>query len=331
MSIIASNIKGVESFRHPGVPSDSRFAMPSNWQWAQFSPRKEQYLRYGFAVPENPKGVIAVFPGLFDFAEKYGETVKDLMKDGYAVSVVDMRGQGGSWRAFADRRHHDSIKLDVEDARQFLAELKKIPQLETLPIYALTHSLGGNIALGVMAEDPKAFKGAVMNAPMFGISLSPRKVSCLRWFVKAACALGASSVKMPGMDPSTDENWTKGKLSARFAQLTKDPERLDLPFQYAVQNPKLRMQPMTFGLVNYLLDSIAHVTDDKILAKIKTPVSISVPSEDKVVSQSAIRIAAAKLPIADIFEIKGGLHDTLSERSEIRTPFIDKIKSVFRR
>src|SRR4051812_35578086 len=154
-----------------------------------------------------------------------------------------------------------------------------------------------------MAEKPEAFQGAVLNAPMMGLPLPDPQARFAHWFSKTACALGLSSLKLPGLDPSTDANWTKGRLSARLALLTSDLERLDFVFQYAIENPKLRMQPMTLGLVRYLFDSTRCANDERTLSKIKTPILMTVPSEDRVISQDAIRATAAKLPTARLLEI----------------------------
>ena len=43
-------------------------------------------------------GTVCVFPGRTEFIEKYFEVVGELRRRGFAVAVLDWRGQGGSSR-----------------------------------------------------------------------------------------------------------------------------------------------------------------------------------------------------------------------------------------
>src|SRR5207245_5057893 len=49
-----------------------------------------------WAAPANGRGTVCVFTGRGECIEKYFETVQDLRKRGYAVAVIDWRGQGQS-------------------------------------------------------------------------------------------------------------------------------------------------------------------------------------------------------------------------------------------
>ena len=56
-------------------------------------------LRY--AVSDGPpgrRGTVCIFPGRADFIERFFETINDLHARGFAVSILDWRGQGGSQR-----------------------------------------------------------------------------------------------------------------------------------------------------------------------------------------------------------------------------------------
>src|SRR4051812_40981831 len=51
-----------------------------------------------WAPPANRKGTVCVFTGRSEQIEKYFETVRDLRDRGFAVAVLDWRGQGPSSR-----------------------------------------------------------------------------------------------------------------------------------------------------------------------------------------------------------------------------------------
>ena len=52
-----------------------------------------------FAPPAGRRGTVCIFPGRTEWIEKYFETVRDLRNRGFAVALLDWRGQGLSDRA----------------------------------------------------------------------------------------------------------------------------------------------------------------------------------------------------------------------------------------
>src|SRR5438445_13459189 len=57
-----------------------------------------------WAPPPGRKGTICLLPGRAEFIEKYFETVRDLRARGFAVAMLDWRGQGLSERALSNSR-----------------------------------------------------------------------------------------------------------------------------------------------------------------------------------------------------------------------------------
>ena len=54
--------------------------------------------------PPGRKGTVVIFQGRAEFIEKYFETVRELRSRGFAVAIIDWRGQGMSERALSDPR-----------------------------------------------------------------------------------------------------------------------------------------------------------------------------------------------------------------------------------
>lgn len=72
-----------------------------------------------WAPPAGRKGTVCVFTGRSEQIEKYFETVQELRDRGFAVAMVDWRGQGGSARGLSDPRkgyvqHFSDFETDVE-------------------------------------------------------------------------------------------------------------------------------------------------------------------------------------------------------------------------
>ena len=57
-----------------------------------------------WAPPAGRKGTVCVFAGRSESIEKYFETVRDLRERGFAVAMIDWRGQGHSSRRLRDPR-----------------------------------------------------------------------------------------------------------------------------------------------------------------------------------------------------------------------------------
>src|ERR1700686_3963908 len=101
-----------------------------------------------WAPPAGRKGTVCVFTGRSEQIEKYFETVRDLRDRGFAVAMIDWRGQGHS-----SRRLRDPRKGYVRDFSDFEVDVETFVQRVVLPdcpppYFALAHSLGGAGMLG---------------------------------------------------------------------------------------------------------------------------------------------------------------------------------------
>jgi alpha-beta hydrolase superfamily lysophospholipase len=102
-----------------------------------------------WAPPSGRKGTVCVFTGRTEQIEKYFETVRDLRDRGFAVAMIDWRGQGHSSRRLRDPRkgyvrEFSDYEIDVETFVQQVV-LPDCPP----PHFALAHSMGGAVMLRV--------------------------------------------------------------------------------------------------------------------------------------------------------------------------------------
>src|SRR6201991_2278579 len=128
-----------------------------------------------WAPPANRKGTVCVFTGRSEYIEKYFETVRDLRDRGFAVAMIDWRGQGHS-----SRRLRDPRKGYVRDFSDFEIDVEVFVQQVVLPdcpppYFALAHSMGGAVMLRVAHAGKRWFDRMVLSAPM--IDLPRRRVS----------------------------------------------------------------------------------------------------------------------------------------------------------
>ena len=123
-----------------------------------------------FAPPAGRRGTVCVFPGRTEWIEKYFETVRDLRSRGFAVAILDWRGQGLSQRALGDRykgyvRNFAEFDFDLE---AFMREVV-LPDCPP-PYFALAHSMGATIMIRAVARGQRWFDRVVLSAPMLGIA-----------------------------------------------------------------------------------------------------------------------------------------------------------------
>ena len=184
-----------------------------------------------------------VLPGRAEFIEKYGETLGELTAEGFAVAILDWRGQGGSDR-YIDQRYRGHV-VQVDD---YLADLAAVlGRLEQLslprPYLILAHSMGGHIALRHLHDHPDSFAGAVLTAPMFGIQLRPTPEPVARAICGLAIALGAATRYAPGQ---RDFDLTRFVFATN--KLTSCPERYAGFLRQLAATPELALGGVTLWL-----------------------------------------------------------------------------------
>src|SRR4029450_4451260 len=107
--------------------------------------RKLRFARW--APPPGRKGTVCILPGRAEFIEKYFESVRDLRARGFAVAVLDWRGQGLSDRMLSDIR-----KGHIEDFSEYHNDLATFMQQVVLPdcpppVFAIGHSMGASVLI----------------------------------------------------------------------------------------------------------------------------------------------------------------------------------------
>ena len=120
-------------------------------------------------APAGRKGTVCVFTGRGEMIEKYFETVRDLRDRGFAVAMIDWRGQGHSSRRLRDpRKGHVRNFSDYEiDVETFIRQVV-LPDCPP-PYFALAHSMGGAVMLRLAHAGRRWFDRMVLSAPMIDL------------------------------------------------------------------------------------------------------------------------------------------------------------------
>ncbi|RTE90626.1 alpha/beta hydrolase [Bradyrhizobium sp. LVM 105] len=268
-----------------------------------------------WAPPANRKGTVCVFTGRSEQIEKYFETVRDLRDRGFAVAMIDWRGQGHS-----SRRQRDPRKGYVRDFADFEIDVEAFVQQVVLPdcpppFFALAHSMGGTVMLRVAHAGKRWFDRMVLSAPM--IDLPGRTTSFpVRALLKTMRLLGqggryvpGGSDRLTGLDPFINNPVTSDPVRyARNAAILEEDPTLGLASPTVAWADTAFRAMHTFKRVNYP-------------SQIRQPILMLAASNDTVVSTAAIEEFAYHLRAGSHLVIAGAKHEILQEQDRYRSQF----------
>ena len=262
------------------------------------------------------RGSVFLFGGRTEFAEKYFETVGDLIARGFAVATVDWRGQGLSDRLLGDPRkgHVDSFESFDRDLAVFMAEVAPaFPK----PWIALAHSMGGEILLRGLHDHPNWFSGAALSAPMLGLRFpNPTAAKLARALAVYGSFAGFGARYVPGGNGKASDE-------VAFADniLTHDERRYALYQALIRAEPKLGLGAVTLGWLAAAFRSIETTGASAYLNAIEVPILIAAATQDALVDRNSLRFASAELRRAELVTIEGAKHEILIETDAIRAQF----------
>jgi lysophospholipase len=277
-------------------------------------------IRYArWMATRGPKrGTVCVFPGRNEFIEKYFEVVADLRRRGFAVAVMDWRGQGGSFRALANQRKghiRDFAEYD-KDLRAFMREVV-LPDCPP-PYRALAHSMGGHILVRNAAEPGSWFERLILTAPM--LQIHPSQLGSSTAFALAysgiAVRLGLGSRYVPGGKDTypEPENFDDNEL-------TCDRERYNRNRAVIETAPALTVGAPTLSWLHAALASSQRVTDPSFAARVRVPIFLFVAGKDTVVWPRAIEDFSARLKLGSHVILPSAKHEILQETDDVRRRF----------
>ena len=268
-----------------------------------------------WAPPANCKGTVCVFAGRSEYIEKYFETVRDLRKRGFAVAMIDWRGQGHS-----SRQLRNSLKGHVQGFSDFQIDVEAFLQQVVLPdcpppYFALAHSMGGAVMLRLAHAGIQAFERFVLCAPM--IDLPRLRASLpLRALMRVLRSAGLGDSFIPGGNIDLIK-------SSRFPgnPLTSDPLRYARNAAILDADPTLGIASPTVAWLDAAFMAMVEFRSRGYASRILQPVLMLAAGEDTIVSTPAIGEFARHLPAGSHLVIAGSKHEILQEDDRYRAQF----------
>jgi lysophospholipase len=289
----------------------------ANFEYHFFSPQKNLKLRYGVMTvhPKPATGVFLLLHGRAEFIEKYKAAANRLVEKGFNVVSLDWRGQGLSTRE-VENRHKGYIHSFDDYTADLTALYDDMIKPRGMPVYILSHSTGGHIALRFMAQYPDSIKKAVLASPMVDIALPGLIHPVAKYLSRHLSKRSFGKTYTFG-----SKNYSP--KSARFQgnKLCHDPEQFQILHDEIQKNPDLAIGGVTWGWLNAAFESIEILKNEAYLQTIKTPVLILGAQKDAVVSLTAQEKLSPKLPHCKFHSIEGAFHELMFETPRIRQEF----------
>lgn len=267
--------------------------------------------RFDWPQRDTPRGKLLFLGGRGDFIEKYLEAFAHWHDRGWSLTGFDWRGQGGSGRLLADRAtcHLDDFDPLLADLRDFVTDWRG----EDGPHVVVAHSMGGHLALRLLAENPRAFDAAALASPMLGIKVKNLPGRPLHLAAQAACLIGLAERSIWRRDP--------GNIPGR---MTSCPDRIADKMWWKANHPEIASGSPSWGWTRAAFASIDRLNASD-LEQADTPVLLLGSHLDPIVRIDAITAMSRRLPNAQLEIYADGGHELLREADTMRLLVLNRI------
>ena len=279
-----------------------------------FPLENNEKLRVAFWNLDSSKGTIILQSGRTEFIEKYYEVVSEFIERGFAVAMMDWRGQGLSSRKASNKRigHIDKFETYDQDLIKVVNECFKSNCPE--PFVGFGHSMGGCLMTSYFISSESILSKCILCAPMVSVranAVSRRIVSLLGIFENFG--LGAFPMQKPAWDD--DSGWQEESFLENA--LTTDEERFRRTFEFLSQFPDLGIKGITVGWLKHALKRTNDFKSMDWSSAIKRPLLLLDATNDKLVNSSLNKELLGQSDLTTIVSLESQ-HEIMMEKDEIR-------------
>jgi lysophospholipase len=280
--------------------------------------RKGLRLRFASWQPvlRERRGTVCILPGRAEFIEKYFEVVGELRRRGFAVAVLDWRGQGGSTRLTRNplNGHINSFAQYEEDLAHFMKAVV-LPDCPA-PYFALGHSMASMVLFSAAVKRGCWFTRMVLTSPMIKIAGLPMSHRMCHAVADGLNMFGFGKRPVPG-----DKTRFRQDQAFEGNTLTSDRERYMRNLSVLQTAPELAVEVPTIGWLKAALDAIRRVGRERFAPRVRVPVLMLAASDDQIVDSKAVEDLAIRLRAGSQIVLRGSRHEILQERDSIREQF----------
>ena len=279
-----------------------------------FNLNGDNKLRVAFWNLSSSKGTIFLQSGRTEFIEKYYEVISEFIDRGYAVAMMDWRGQGLSSRVSKNIRigHIDNFKTFDDDFIKIVEECFKTRCPS--PFIGFGHSMGGCLLASYFISEKNLLEKCILCAPM----VSVRANAMSRRIVKLLGLLdnigyGSFPMQKPSWD--SEDGWIEEPFEDNA--LTTDRKRFERSFKFLKKCPELGVKGITVGWLKHALNRTNQFKKIQWNIAIKRPLLLLDATEDKLVNSHLNKELLGQSELVEIKSLKSQ-HEIMMETDEIR-------------
>ena len=279
-----------------------------------FNLNGDNKLRVAFWNLSSSKGTIFLQSGRTEFIEKYYEVISEFIDRGYAVAMMDWRGQGLSSRVSKNIRigHIDNFKTFDDDFIKIVEECFKTRCPS--PFIGFGHSMGGCLLASYFISEKNVLEKCILCAPMVSVranALSRRIVKLLGLLDNIG--YGSFPMQKPSWD--SEDGWIEEPFEDNA--LTTDRERFERSFKFLKKCPELGVKGITVGWLKHALNRTNQFKKIQWNIAIKRPLLLLDATEDKLVNSHLNKELLGQSDLVEIKSLKSQ-HEIMMETDEIR-------------
>lgn len=275
---------------------------------------KKNKLRIAFWNLSSTKGTIILQSGRTEFIEKYYEVISEFIERGFAVAMMDWRGQGLSSRITKNIRigHIDSFETFDKDLVRVINEsfVYRCPT----PFIGFGHSMGGCLLASYFTSQDNIFEKCILCAPMVSIranAISRRIVQTLGLLEWIGC--GSFPMKKPSW--SNESGWIEEPFEDNA--LTSDKERFTRTHKLIQHYPDLGIRGMTVGWLKHALKRTKEFKTFDWSKRISKPLLLLDATKDALVNSKLNKELLGQSKLTQIKSIQSQ-HEIMMESDDIR-------------
>lgn len=284
--------------------------------FTSFDSKKMHYLSY---INENAKANILILHGFTECAKKFDEMAYYFFSEGYNVFAPDLRGHGLSYKDEAPKYAVNSKSFD-EYSKDIAVFVKDVVSENGLPVYCYTHSLGGNVALLTLIDNPELpIEKLVLSSPMIcGNMGMPVFVASL--VAKLVCAIGKGNMPAPGKCVFEPE---KGNPDAA------SNERGEHALIFKKENEAYQTCGPTMAWVKHSVEARDKILKHENIDKLRAKMLVIKPETDRQLLEEYqdkfITLCKEKGKSIEVIQTKNTCHEIFQSKSEELMEYTESI------
>lgn len=295
----------------PAEVSNCHSSLPTTIYGTLETPDKLLLRTVKWPASGKMRGTVILVQGMGGFIEAYDGFAQWLSQVGFDVLSFDLRGQGDSGRVTTKKTllHIHSFDEYIQDLDHFIKAQHKLPS----PLIFIGTSMGGNIALRYIHENPKACDALILLSPMIDINTRPYPYPIARGIASVALALGAEENFVIGYDSFSLESCIN-----RY-----DPKKHGCPNKYYQDCHMLHEKPsMAIGGPSYnwlasAFQSCDIVNNEEFARSISLPVLMVSVTDDHLVDTQAQLDFCKTVPFCKQILYENAHHNVLKDKEEV--------------